>query len=213
VSKRSHERQALQLNAFLEGVVAGYGIAVPVGPIAVLIIGLGTRSGFPRAFAAGLGAALADLVYATIAATAGAAASSLLAPYERPLRLVGGLVLVAIAVVVGLASRRPGSRSAAKDASHVRTTAGFFSITMMNPVTLTYFAVLVLGSAGGVASTVAGGALFVAGAFLASLSWQTALAVGGAVAGHRMSERTRTVTGVVGAAVILLLAVRMLTAI
>jgi len=200
------------VSAFLEGVIAGYGIAIPVGPIAVLIIGLGTRRGFPRAFFAGLGAALADLVYAGIAAVAGAAAASLLMPYEGALRVAGGLVLFVVAVVAATKTFRPGSESERAASSHVRVLTGFLSITLMNPVTLTFFAALILGSAGGVASTATGAMLFVAGAFLASLSWQTTLAAVGAVLGHRMSDRTRIATGLLGAGVILLLAVRMLLA-
>ncbi len=197
------------MRAFLEGIVAGYGIAVPVGPIAVLIIGIGTKSGFRKAFFAGLGAALADLIYATIAAVAGAATAAALAPYERSLRLIAGVILLAVAVVTGTSALRASSK-AAPAASYLRTTAAFLSITLMNPVTLTYFAALILGSTGGVAATASGELLFVAGAFLASLSWQTALAAGGAILGHRMSEHTRIVTGVTGAAVIVALAIRML---
>lgn len=198
------------MSAFLEGVIAGYGIAIPVGPIAVLIIGLGTRDGFPRAFFAGLGAALADLIYAGIAAVAGVTAAGLLMPYESPLRVAGGLVLLVVAVVAAMKTFWPDTESKRAESSHLRALAGFLSITLMNPVTLTYFAALILGSAGGVASTATGAVLFVTGAFLASLSWQTALAVGGAALGHRMSDRTRIVTGLLGAVVILLLAVRML---
>lgn len=198
------------MRAFLEGVVAGYGIAIPVGPIAVLIIGVGTRDGFARGFFAGLGAALADLAYATIAVIAGAAAATALAPYERPLRLVGGLVLVVVGIVAGRAAFRSSIERTTGSGSYLQATAGFLSLTMMNPVTLTYFAALILGSAGGDVTTPLGGGLFVAGAFLASLSWQTALAAGGAVLRHRMSNQVRIVTGVVGAVVILALAVRML---
>jgi len=198
------------VSAFLEGVIAGYGIAIPVGPIAVLIIGLGTRRGFPRAFFAGLGAALADLIYAGVAAVAGATAAALLMPYEGALRVAGGLVLLVVAVAAAMKTFRPGSESERTASSHVRALTGFLSITLMNPVTLTYFAALILGSAGGVATTATGAMLFVTGAFLASLSWQTSLAVAGAVLGHRMSDRTRVVTGLLGAGVILLLAVRML---
>jgi arginine exporter protein ArgO len=196
------------VSAFLEGIVAGYGIAIPVGPIAVLIIGIGTRSGFSRALFAGLGAALADLIYATIAAIAGAAAAASLTPYEHPLRLTGGLVLIVIAIITGASAFRSSSNSAEGPSTHLRATAGFLSLTLMNPVTLTYFAALLVGSTGGIASGAAG--WFVVGAFLASLSWQTALAAGGAVLGHRMSDRTRIGTGVTGAVVILALAVRML---
>ena len=198
------------MNAFLEGVVAGYGIAIPVGPIAVLIIGIGTRSGFPRAFFAGLGAALADLVFATIAAVGAAAAATVLAPYDRPLRVAGAVVLVVIALVMGASSLRPPSTDGAGPSTHLRATGGFLSLTLMNPVTLTYFAALILGSSGGVATTAAGGALFVVGAFLASLSWQTALAAVGAILGRRMSRRARVATGVIGAVVIVVLAIRML---
>ena len=52
------------LDAFLNGVVAGYGIAIPVGPIAILILELGLRRGFRIALSAGAGAASADLIYA-----------------------------------------------------------------------------------------------------------------------------------------------------
>ena len=119
------------MNAFLEGVVAGYGIAIPVGPIAVLIIGLGTRRGFPRAFFAGLGAALADLAYASIAAVAGAAAAGLLMPYEGALRVAGGLVLLVVAVVAATKTFRPGAESERAALSHVRALTGFLSITLM----------------------------------------------------------------------------------
>ena len=38
------------MTAFGEGVVAGYGIAIPVGAIAILIIELGLRRGFRAGF-------------------------------------------------------------------------------------------------------------------------------------------------------------------
>jgi arginine exporter protein ArgO len=197
------------VSAFVEGVLAGYGIAIPVGPIAVLIIGIGTTSGLRRALFAGLGAALADLFYATIAVVAGAATAAALAPYERPLRLAAAVVLVVVAVITGTSALRSSSEGPAAG-THLRTTLGFLSLTLMNPVTLTYFAALILGSAGGAATTTGGAVLFVAGAFLASLSWQMALAAGGAILGHRMPENTRAITGIVGALVILALAIRML---
>jgi hypothetical protein len=45
------------MRAFLEGVLAGLGIAFPVGAIAVLIVDLAMRRGFGRAFPAAMGAA------------------------------------------------------------------------------------------------------------------------------------------------------------
>lgn len=44
------------MSPFLIGLVAGFGIAIPVGAIAVLIVQVGTRCGFRCAASAGAGA-------------------------------------------------------------------------------------------------------------------------------------------------------------
>ena len=61
--------------SLVAGAIAGYGIAIPVGPVAVLIIELGVRRGLRLAAAAGLGAATADGLYALLAVLAGAEAA------------------------------------------------------------------------------------------------------------------------------------------
>jgi arginine exporter protein ArgO len=130
------------MEPFLTGVIAGYGIAIPVGAIAILIVQVGIKCGFRCAFAAGAGAATADLAHAGPAST-----------------------------------RR------------------------------VYFAAVIIGL--GVASnlTAVAGFVFVLGAFLASLSWPTLLAVIGGFAGNRLSSRTQTIAVVMGNLVSLALAV------
>lgn len=59
--------------AFLAGLVAGYGVAIPVGAIAILILGLSARTSFQVGAAAALGVAGADGLYAALAALGGAA--------------------------------------------------------------------------------------------------------------------------------------------
>jgi arginine exporter protein ArgO len=41
------------IESFIRGLLAGYGIAIPVGAIAVLIMDTGMRRGFRHGFAAG----------------------------------------------------------------------------------------------------------------------------------------------------------------
>ena len=84
--------------ALLAGLAAGYGIAIPVGAVAVLIVETGIRSGGRAAAAAGAGAASADGIYAAVAALFGAALAGVLAPWERPLRAVAVVVLAALAL-------------------------------------------------------------------------------------------------------------------
>ncbi|MGB3218168.1 MAG: lysine transporter LysE, partial [Anaerolineae bacterium] len=82
--------------AFGEGVIAGYGIAIPVGAIAILIVDTALRGGFVPGFMAGAGAASADLLYAALAAVAGQTLALALAPFAVTLRLLSALVLLAL---------------------------------------------------------------------------------------------------------------------
>jgi arginine exporter protein ArgO len=194
--------------AFLAGVIAGYGIAVPVGAIAVLIVGLSARTSFRVGAAAGLGAATADGLYALVAVVGGAALAGLVAPVAGPLRLVAAAVLVGLAAhTAGTAIRRHRdpvrARSAAGMATPARAFGALLALTLLNPATVVYFAALVLGRGPGGGGEV----LFVLGAFLASASWQLLIAGGGSLVGRVLTGgRGRLVTALVSSAVIAALA-------
>jgi arginine exporter protein ArgO len=207
------------ITALLTGAAAGLGIAIPIGAIAILIVETGLRRGFRLAAAAGAGAATVDGVYALVAAAFGAALAAVLAPWERPLRVLAVVVLVAIALrgLLGLrALRRPVAADAApipadveaaeRDGSAVRTYGVFVAITLLNPVTVTYFAALILGL-GSTGAGPAEKAAFVIGAFLASLAWQTLLAAVGAYLHRRLSPRLRAAVVLLGNAIILAFAI------
>ncbi|MFI7157065.1 LysE/ArgO family amino acid transporter [Micromonospora chalcea] len=93
--------------AFLAGLVAGYGVAIPVGAIAILILGLSARTSFRVGSAAALGVATADGMYAAVAALGGAAVASGLAPFAGPLRLIAAGVLLALACLTAWRAMRP----------------------------------------------------------------------------------------------------------
>ncbi|WBB86510.1 LysE family transporter [Micromonospora sp. WMMC264] len=93
--------------AFLAGLVAGYGVAIPVGAIAILILGLSARTSFRVGSAAALGVATADGLYAAVAALGGAAVASGLAPFAGPLRLIAAGVLLALACLTAWRAMRP----------------------------------------------------------------------------------------------------------
>lgn len=191
----------------MTGVAAGYGIAIPVGAIAILIMDVGIRRGFGPALSAGAGAATADLVYAALAVLGGATLASLVEGIGEPLRVVSGLVLIVIAVVGLARSRQPAATEAVEPrvGDLARTYGRFVGLTLINPTTIVYFAAVVIGLGVARGMTAADGVLFVSGAFLASLSWQTSIAAMGAFAGHRLSTRSRRVVTIVGNLVILVL--------
>jgi len=196
--------------SFLAGVVAGYAIAIPVGAIAVLIVELGVRRGFRIAGAAGAGAATADGLYAALAAIGGVALGAAIEPYEAPLRLVAGGVLLGIAargLAVMLRGPRRGSGTTEGSRAAAATYLRFVGLTLLNPMTVIYFAALMLGLPE-IGSGIPERGAFVVGALGASLSWQLMLAAVGAVAHRRLSARFQVGVTLAGNLVIAAFAVR-----
>ncbi|MDQ5812970.1 MAG: LysE family translocator, partial [Actinomycetota bacterium] len=58
----------MDVGLFLQGIIIGFAIAAPVGPIGVLCIRRTLAEGRASGFVSGLGAATADAVYGAIAA-------------------------------------------------------------------------------------------------------------------------------------------------
>ncbi len=199
------------LRALLTGIIAGYGIAIPVGAIAVLIVETGMRCGFRCAAFAGAGAATADLLYAALATLGGAALASAVEASATPFKYGSAAVLALLALNglrrawVGRATP-PGEVAAPDRAALVRTYGKFLGLTIINPLTVIYFTVFVVGL--GVADTLRPlhAAVFVASAFAASLSWQTLLAGIGATARQRLPTGFRVGATIAGNLIVLALA-------
>ena len=193
--------------------MAGYGIAIPVGAIAILIIEVGLRRGFQLGFMAGAGAASADFVYACLAAVAGGALATALAPLALWLRLASALVLFGLGGYGLWQLRRATQSQAAQPVvnhGHWRTFGQFLGLTLLNPLTVAYFSALILGMDGSAPAATGERLAFVAGAGLASLSWQTLLAGLGALAHRRLSARVQVRTRVIGNVVVIGLGTRIL---
>jgi len=192
-------------SSFVAGILAGYGVAIPVGAIAVLIIDTALRRGLVQGLAAGAGAATADGVYAAVAALAGAAVAALIEPVAVELRVVSVVVLVVIAGrgFAGLAGRRStGTMAQVPERPPRRTYLTFLGLTIINPMTVIYFAALILGLPA-LGEGAGEKAAFVVGAFLASLSWQSLLALGGSIFHRRLPPRLQVVTSLVGNVIVL----------
>lgn len=194
------------MEAFWTGVIAGYGIAIPVGAIAVLIVEVGIRCGFRCGFFAGAGAATADLIYATLAVIGGVGLAAAVDSINEPFRYVSAAALAVIAV---LGLRRAGTQpEIAETAIPSRgelaaTYARFVGLTIINPTTVIYFAAFIVGLGVAQDLTVIEGIWFAVGAFLASLSWQTLLAGLGHHAGRRLPAAVQKGAMILGNLVVL----------
>lgn len=192
--------------AFVAGAIAGYGIAIPVGPVAVLIIELGVRRGFRLAAPAGLGAATADGLYAVLAVLAGAAIAQLLEPITPALQ-VSAVVVLAVIALRGFWAALYHARIGIPDNAELparpgRTYLRFLAITLLNPTTILYFAALILGRPE-LGSGPAERTAFIVGAALASTSWQLFLALLGSLFHQRLPWQVQLGISILGNAVVL----------
>jgi arginine exporter protein ArgO len=191
--------------AFVDGAIAGYGVAIPVGAIAILIMGLAARTSFRVGAAAALGVATADGLYAALAVAGGAALAGGIESVATPMRWIAAAVLLGLAVYTAVTALR---RTVQKDtgfSTPTRAYGGLLALTMLNPMTIVYFGALVVGRQ---SSEQSGGPLFAVGAFLASASWQLLVAGGGRLVGRLLAgPRGRLVTSLASSALIVALAV------
>ncbi|MER5428209.1 LysE family transporter [Streptomyces sp. NPDC002588] len=204
--------------ALVAGLVAGYGIAVPVGAVGTYLVSLTARTSLRTGACAALGVATADGLYALLATVGGSALAAALRPVLDPLRWVSALVLLVLAARGALTAvrryraHRLATRSAPPPPNPARAYLGLLGITLLNPTTIVYFAALVLGSGTTDAVRPLDQGVFVLAAFAASASWQLLLAGSGALLGRALTgHRGRLVTALVSSGVMTVLAAAMVT--
>jgi threonine/homoserine/homoserine lactone efflux protein len=189
------------------GLLAGWGVAIPLGAIGVMVVDTGMRAGLRPAAAAAAGVATADFLYAALAATAGAVVASALAPHEHELRLAAAAVLAVVALL-GLRAlrRRPGDLAPPPGRGLFLR---FVALTSINPLTVAYFAALIAGLPAVASAPAEAKVAFVLAAGAASLSWQLVLAGAGALLHRRLPPSARLYTALAGNALVLGLAAHM----
>ena len=166
--------------AFWKSLVFGVVLAGSIGPIALLILNTAARAGFRAGFFAGCGAALADLLYALVAFSAGAVLLPLLEAQARTVRIACAALLVALGLsMLVRGARLPDAPPVPSQAA--RALLPTFLLTLVNPMTIVVFAGFVpqLPLAGSIATA----AWLAFALFLGSLAVQAALAGGGALVG------------------------------
>lgn len=156
----------------LKGLILGFVIAAPVGPIGVLCAKRTLTHGRRAGFFSGMGAATADAIYGFIAAFGLTLISDFLIDHQLWLRLAGGTLLCVLGTRTLIAvprERQNLPRSAKRYAGMYTST---FFLTLTNPMTIFSFAAVFAGF--GLAST-RGNALstgiLILGVFVGSALW------------------------------------------
>lgn len=161
-----------ELVFFLKGLILGFAIAAPTGPIGILCARRTLTVGRRAGFASGMGAATADVIYGFIAAFGITFISDVLIEYQSWLRLAGGFLLCFLGIRTFMAKIKQetsGKRTFNRFAGMYTST---FFLTLTNPMTIFSFAAVFagFGLAAARGSLLSAGVL-VLGVFLGSAVW------------------------------------------
>jgi len=156
---------------FLQGLIIGFSIAAPVGPIGILCIRRTLAEGRLTGFISGLGAASADAVYGSIAAFGLTAVSAFLVTQRLWLQLVGGGFLLYLGIRTFQAKPAPSTTEERHGGLPSAFLSTFF-LTLTNPMTILSFTAIFAGlGLGQTRGNLSGAAMLVLGVFLGSSTW------------------------------------------
>ena len=208
------------IDLFGIGFIAGLALAIPVGPMALLLIQTTIQKGLAAGLSGGLGMASVDFAYAVAVFSIGGAIASFLGSWGTLVSWIGAAILA----VLGLLTVRnnwiqksitelvtePQSTSA------LRSYLKFVLATLVNPPTALYFLALSASLAGklatpgqSVAAFLSSALIFGLGVFLGSGIWQEALVLSASALRKFLTPTARRWIGVFSGILITSLAVRM----
>ena len=169
--------------ALLNGIVFGLVLAAPVGPVGVLCVSRTLTEGRMHGLLSGLGAAIADAVYGGIAAFGISSVSTWVETHKQQLALIGGVLLILLAIKSLLTKPRPPSDRIARrihTESLAQDVMSTFTLAITNPVTVLAFAGLIATFGAGLAGP-RSQLLLVVGVFAGSAAWWFALSGGASI--------------------------------
>jgi len=132
---------SLPLGIIIKGLALGFSIAAPVGPIGVLCIRRTLVRGFKAGLVSGLGAASADAVYGTIAATGLTLVADFLLKQQLWLGLLGGSFLLYLGTKT-FRTAPPAENGLTEKGSVGGDYLSTLLLTLSNPMTIFMFAAI-----------------------------------------------------------------------
>ena len=164
---------------FLEGIVVGAVIAVPVGPVGILCLRRTIFEGRLSGLTSGLGAATADALFGVVAAFGLTFVSNWITGWEDWLCAGGGVRLLYSGGSALLSKPQDKISDQSDPESLFRDFASAFALTITNPVTILIFlAIFTALGLGGTQARLVPAAILVLGVWTGSFLWWLAMSLG-----------------------------------
>ncbi|MEL7035516.1 MAG: LysE family transporter [Cyanobacteria bacterium J06592_8] len=188
------------MSFLLKGLLVGFSIAAPVGPIGVLCIRRSLTYGRITGFVSGLGAATADAVYGCIAGFGLSLISNFLVNQQVFFKILGGLFLCYLGLKTFLEKPATEPTTSTQIAGVFAST---FILTLTNPMTILSFLAIFAGLGLAAATNYLDAIILVVGVFLGSASWWLLLASGVSLFREKFSTQILKVVNRISGIIIL----------
>lgn len=164
----------MELIFLLKGLIIGFAMAVPIGPIGIMCIRKTLAEGHSRGLIIGLGAATADALYGSIAAFGLTFVSDVIASQHFWLSLVGGGLLLFLGIRTFRAQPKD-PKVPVDDKGLLRSYASSFLLALTNPVTIFAFVAVFAAFGLGHRLSIISACILVIGVFAGSSLWFLAI--------------------------------------
>lgn len=130
------------------GMLIGLMVSVPLGPMGVLIIQKTLHRGALSGFVAGMGAACADLFYATVAAFGLGFVLNTIQTHELLLQIIGGIFLIVVGLKIYFDNplKQIRARKRVTKTGLLGDFLSLFFLTVSNPVAIVVFMAVFAGT-------------------------------------------------------------------
>ena len=160
----------MDLTIFLKGILIGFAMAVPIGPIGIMCIRKTLTEGRLRGLIIGLGAATADLFYGCVAAFGLTIISDTLNSHRFWIRIIGGALLFFLGIKTFLAQPKD-PKIKISGSGRLRSFFTVVVLTLTNPLTIFAFIAVFAAFGLGDGLSFISAVVLVAGVFIGSCLW------------------------------------------
>ncbi|MBI2707198.1 MAG: LysE family transporter [Proteobacteria bacterium] len=174
---------------FLKGILIGFLIAAPVGPIGILCIRRTLSGHYGLSLATGFGAGVADTVYGAIAGFSLVSIATFITQYDFYLRLFGGILVGWIGFSIFKAPLRQDKLKNRPRETLLHAFTSAFFLTFSNPITLIVFAAAFAAlGVSPVDDSFTQGLALVGGVFVGANGWWLSLSTVVRLMHHKISD-------------------------
>ncbi|UYG98174.1 LysE family translocator [Cytobacillus firmus] len=173
----------------LKGIILGFSVAAPIGPVSILVIRRTLSAGLKFGFLSGLGATTAVTSYSLIAALGLTFVTNFLLGQQFLFRLIGGIFLCYLGVKIFFS--KPAEKGAsAERKSLFQSYLSVLFLTITNPIAILTFTGMFagLGLAGEGVNYISG-LQVVLGVSVGSAAWWLLLSIGVSLLQNRLNSK------------------------